>query len=330
MTQQTGCYINSKITSCSVNIRSNGVTKRSTGVGKTTHTINNNAAKQTKLAKMLTNEHVKRWHDNLARGSPLTAEVRVRRLGAFCSQYKMRPGQIIDMAGKDIRAVSDMLEDHVTYMESKNYSPTYILDYVKAIKSWLRHFDIEIKRKIKVSNSHKTPTLEGERVPNGEEMAEVYSRASIRERAMISLIAKSGVRLEVIGNHDGTDGLRIKDVEDLVIYENKARCTKVPVKIIIRPEISKARHRYFTFCTASGMSHVLAHINDRLACGESINENSPVIAPDRRYNTYRGSNKNKPFLPTKRVSFCIRRVFRPRLSNGDPTFYEHTLIHKCS
>ena len=115
--------------------------------------------KQTKLAKMLTNEHVKRWHDNLARGSPLTAEVRVRRLGAFCSQYKMRPGQIIDKAGKDIRAVSDMLEDHVTYMESKNYSPTYILDYVKAIKSWLRHFDIEIKRKIKVSNSHKT-TLE--------------------------------------------------------------------------------------------------------------------------------------------------------------------------
>ena len=141
--------------------RTNKVTKKSTGVGKTTHTINNNAAKQTKLAKMLTNEHVKRWHDNLARGSPLTAEVRVRRLGAFCSQYKMRPGQIIDKAGKDIRAVSDMLEDHVTYMESKNYSPTYILDYVKAIKSWLRHFDIEIKRKIKVSNSHKTPTLEG-------------------------------------------------------------------------------------------------------------------------------------------------------------------------
>ena len=82
----------------------NDVTKRSTGVGKTTHIINNNAAKQTKLAKMLTNEHVKRWHDNLARGSPLTAEVRVRRLGAFCSQYKMRPGQIIDKAGKDIRA----------------------------------------------------------------------------------------------------------------------------------------------------------------------------------------------------------------------------------
>ena len=139
-----------------------------------------------------------------------------------------------------------MLEDHVTYMESKNYSPTYILDYVKAIKSWLRHFDIEIKRKIKVSNSHKTPTLEGERVPNGEEMAEVYSRAPIRERAMISLIAKSGVRLEVIGNYDGTDGLRIKDFEGFVIWlKTRQDVQRFLVKIIIRPEISKARHRYF-------------------------------------------------------------------------------------
>ena len=44
-----------------------------------------------------------------------------------------------------------------------------------------------------------------------------------------------------------------KDVEDLVIYENNVQdVQRFLVKIIIRPEISKARHRYFTFCTASG------------------------------------------------------------------------------
>ena len=49
------------------------VIKRSTNVGKITHAINNNAAKQTKLAKMLTNEQCdKDWHDRyLARGSAL-------------------------------------------------------------------------------------------------------------------------------------------------------------------------------------------------------------------------------------------------------------------
>ena len=69
------------------------------------------------------------------------------------------------------------------------------------------------------------------------EITEVYNRASLRERAMISLIAKSGVRLEVIGNHDGIDGLCIKNIVDLVIYGNKARCTKVHIKIIVRSEI---------------------------------------------------------------------------------------------
>ena len=49
------------------------------------------------------------------------------------------------------------------------------------------------------------------RISNGEEMARVYGRVPIRERAMISLIAKSGGRLEVIRNYDGTNGFRIKD-----------------------------------------------------------------------------------------------------------------------
>ena len=49
------------------------------------------------------------------------------------------------------------------------------------------------------------------RISNWEEMAKVYGRVPIRERAIISSIAKSGGRLEVIGNYDGTNGLRVKD-----------------------------------------------------------------------------------------------------------------------
>ena len=55
---------------------------------------------------------------------------------------------------------------------------------------------------------------------------------------------------------------------------------QIPAKIIVRIEISKTRYRYFTFCTASGMQHILSHINDRLARGESIHESSPVITLD--------------------------------------------------
>jgi hypothetical protein len=51
-----------------------------------------------------------------------------------------------------------------------------------------------------------------------------------------------------------------------------------------------------------GTKRLLAYLNDRLANGEVINAESPVLAPDYVYKTYRGSNAGKPFLPTQQVS----------------------------
>ena len=100
-------------------------------------------------------------------------------------------------------------------MEEKNYSPGYVADYVKAIKSWLGHFDVRITRKLKVSNPDSTPTIENERVPNAQEMTEVIDRANLRSAAIISLMAKSGLHPEVLGNHNATDGLRMCDLPDV-------------------------------------------------------------------------------------------------------------------
>ena len=85
---------------------------------------------------------------------------------------------------------------------------------------------MEVRRKIKISSTGSTPTLQNERVPDGNEMSEIYSRAGLRESAVISLMAKSGLRPQVMGNHDGTDGLRMRDLPDLVIHEGKAKCVR--------------------------------------------------------------------------------------------------------
>lgn len=89
-------------------------------------------------------------------------------------------------------------------MESKQYSLGHIEDYVKIVKSWLRHFYIEIRREILIINSRQTPTLQNDRMPNVSKMAEMYSWAGLREYAMITLMEKSILRSEVLGSHDGT------------------------------------------------------------------------------------------------------------------------------
>ena len=217
------------------------VAERLTDMGTADIHATNDAAKRTKRSRLLSNPDVNRWHSNLARGSRITADVYLGRLGKFCETHQMTPTALKDLAIKDIKAATDLLEDHITTMESNGNSPEYIGGYVKSVKSWLRYFDVEIKRKIKISFAGSTPTLQDERIPDGQEMSEIYSRAGLRESAIISLMAKSGLRPQVLGNHDGTNGLRMRDLPDLVIHEGKAKCIRTPCRIVVRRELSPRR-----------------------------------------------------------------------------------------
>jgi len=259
-----------------------------------------------------TDPDLRRWYDNLARGSQLTADVRLRRLVHFCRKHDTTPADLAKLAVRDIRAVTDMIEDHVTWMEKQEFSPGYIEDTVKSVKSWLRHFEVEIRRRIKIANIDSTPTLENERVPNTEELSEMFNRSSLRESAIISLIAKSGLRPQVIGNHNGTDGLKIGDLPDMVIEEKEVRFVQEPPKIIVRRTLSKARHQYFTFLSTSASRKLLAYLNDRLAHGEKLTRDLPLISPETKYQYGRGKNIGKKLLPTQRISHLVRKVFRPR------------------
>ena len=311
---------NGKIDAALRDSKNSEVTERLTDMGNNkTHTTQNTANKKrskrtSRKDRLLVHPEIRRWHANLARGSVLTADVRIRRLDAFCEMHDMSPMQLADLGMKDLRSATNLLEDHITWMEDKNYSPGYIEDYVKAVKSWLSHFDVQVRRKLKIRNPDFAPTLQNERVPDAGEMSELFSRASLRSSAMISLMAKSGIRPEVMGNHDGTDGLRMRDLPDVVIHQGVAKCIRTPNQIVVRRTLSKTRHQYFTFLTTSGTDKLLAYLNDRLAAGEPLHGDSAVIAPDHKYKTNRSSNRGKQFLPTTQISREIRRTFRPRFS----------------
>ena len=128
-------------------------------------------------------------------------------------------------------------------------------------------------------------------------------------------MAKSGLRPEVLWNHDGTDDLQIRDLPDVVIHKGVAKCIRIPCQVMVRSSLSKTRHQYFTFLTESGAKMLLAYyLNDRLAHNQSLHAEAPVIAPNARRTTQRGKNNHKPFLPTCQISKDIRETFRPRFN----------------
>jgi hypothetical protein len=186
---------------------------------ETFYTPTQTIQKKSKKARLLAEPDVKRWYNNVARGSPVTAEINLRRLSKFCEDNKITPVELAELGQKDIRAVTDLLQDHISWMENQSYAPLYVQGTITAIKSWLHHFDVFVKRKIKIANADSTPTLEKERVPDGQELSELFSRANLRAGAVMSLVGKAGLRPEVLGNHNATDGLMIKDLPDLVIND---------------------------------------------------------------------------------------------------------------
>lgn len=104
----------------------------------------------------------------------------------------MTPMQLAELGMKDAKTVTDLLQDHITWMEEKGYAPQYISVTMVAVKGWLRHFDVRIQRKIKIRNFDSTPTLENERVPEGKELSELFNRAGLRTGAVMALVAKAG------------------------------------------------------------------------------------------------------------------------------------------
>ncbi len=286
----------------------------SDSMGKTKLQQTSNTAKNQTTSKkehFLANPDVKRWHDNIARGSMITADTRLRRLRKFLEDHDMTAIQYANLATRDIRTATDILQDYITKLEGNGNAPQYIKGLLTAVKSWLRHFDVEIKRKIKIRNIDSTPTLENERVPEANELAELFNRANLRQGAIMALIGKSGLRPEVLGNYDATDGLMIKDLPDLAIIQGLAVFTRTPPRIIVRRTLSKAKHEYFTFMTDLGGKRLLAYLNQRIMDGNSLGPESPVIAPSRLAR-YRGKNVDRKFIRTLVITRDVRVSMRPR------------------
>ena len=189
-------------------------------------------------------------------------------------------------------------------LENENKSPGYIIGLVKAIKSWLRYNDVTLSRRIKVRNSTATPTIENEQVPSKEELARVLRTAPLRVKVAIVLIAFADLRPQTLGNDDGSDGLTIKDFPELKMESGKVTFEKVPTTIIVRSNISKARHKYFTFLSNEGCTYLKEYLEERLRSEEELTPETPLIGHDRpRIST-------KPFMLTRKITQLIRQNLR--------------------
>ena len=262
---------------------------------------------EAKKTKLLSVPQVRRWYEDVQRGSKNTAETWISRLSRFLEKFQLTP---IQLAQLDKETATNLIHDYIRETETE-LAPQTIKGTVTSVKSYLRFSNVEITKKFKIRKVSSTPTLRGRKLPNGQELSELYSRANLRQATIISFVAKAGVRPEVLGWCDATDGLTVEDLPDLAIVQGLATFTKYPSRVMVRDTLSKTGKPYFTFLTTEGAKKVIAYLNDRILHGESLRPDSPVIAPSR-LTTHRGANIEKPFINTPVITKDVRKALQPR------------------
>ena len=242
-----------------------------------------------KYLTLLKDDKVKRWYENLKAKSALTASVYLRGLGYYCELEKTKPNEIIQNIAKPDFKYAFM--DFIRQMEKNGYTGSYIARFKRVLRSWSRFNGIDVKLDVNIKGENESPTLDNERVPNKEELSRLLRKATARGRVSISIMAYAGLRPESLGNYEGTDGLRLKDIKGLRLSDG-IEFDKIPVMVSVKSLLSKARHQYFSFVGEEGATYIKEYLEERRRAGEELDYDSPLLyfsVGKVRHNSFLGT-----------------------------------------
>lgn len=259
--------------------------------------------KKPKYDHLLQDDGVRRWYENLAARSVITATVYKRTLGLYCQLNDTTPKALLQLAMKDDLSFRDSFSDFVRELEKEGKAGSYIARFKKVLLSWLRHNGLDTKLNVNIRGESDTPSIAEERIPTKDELSRILRQASPRGRIEVALMAFSGLRPESLGDYLGSDGLVLGDFAEALIHDDRMEFQKAPTILRIRKTLSKARHTYFTFVPSETLTYVQEYLQTRVNAGKKLTPTTPLLIQDPR-----GRYKRNAFLSTGLVTRDIREA----------------------
>lgn len=226
---------------------------------------------------------LEKWAFSLKSHSLTTAKVYSKALIRFCKFASMSPEKLIEDVDRTERGLMEFVKQHPPGSARTAYY---------AVKSWLNFNGVETRLKLRFNV--ESEIAKEERVPSPKDVRKLIDFAPLKTKVIIALMAYGGVRPEVIGNYDGSNGLRLGDLPELSLYPEPKFLT-TPARVVIRPSLSKVRHQYFTFLNDYACEIVETALRKR----RNLEPDSPLV-----------ESKNGGFLKTESISASVRRVIR--------------------
>ncbi len=268
-------------------------------------------------ARVRSSTEVVRWNRELSLRSKLTADGYVRRLALFCDTARISPGELVRRARTRPESVRRLLSDYAVAQQERGRSPAYIRKVLFALRSWLDHSGVEFTRLPKIGGRDGV-TIENERVPSAQDLRRLIGVLSARGRVCTLLMAQSGVRPGVLGSIDASDGLRFGDLPEFDLAKLEFR--RVPFVVRVRSTRDKTGKGYQTFGGPELAEAILAYVHERLARGETLTTDSPLVGAlgSGVGREGKGPKRAGTFVSTKSITLDLREgihrsglAFRP-------------------
>jgi hypothetical protein len=176
------------------------------------------------------------------------------------------------------------LEDAVTHcleQELKHNLGSTVENLKKAFASFLAYHLKETKRDNYIPGVEDHPNADGATIPEQHPLRRVLDNCDARTAVCLVIVAEGGQRLRVIGQIDAKNGLRLRDLTDLVITPKGVSFKSVPCQVEVSKELSKNTKAYFFFLGPEACERILAYLRLRLARGEVLTPDSPLVTPSR-------------------------------------------------
>ncbi|MGA9838888.1 MAG: hypothetical protein WBF81_02555 [Thermoplasmata archaeon] len=266
---------------------------------------------------------VRTWASELSLRSKLTSESRVRTLGRFCADSGLGPLELARRATADPAAFRALLSEYAAAQKNRHRTAIYIRKVFDVLRAWLEYRGVAFTGFPKLG-ARTGETLEHEAVPTPDDLRRLLGALSPRGRLCALLMAHAGLRPGVLGNVDGTDGLRLGDIPELDLA--KLEFSRIPFLIKVGSARSKNEKSYLTFGGIELAEAILGEIQRRRSAGGNIGLNSPVVASLGAGVGKAGSASKGPgdFVCAKSITFDLRKAIRS-VRPGGQTFRPYAL-----
>jgi integrase len=160
--------------------------------------------------------------------------------------------------------IEDKIQDYIISVVNRQLSTSFIKIFLASIKNFFEMNDIEnIRwRKLKRFMGEETPVHE-DRCYRYEEIQTLINAADMKLKAVILLMASSGMRVGALSVTRLGHLKRMHDLYKISVYEGQ-----------------KGKGKYYTFCTPEAAKAIDSYLQFRERCGEKLTTDSPLFRKD--------------------------------------------------